>query len=1061
VAYRAEIEIAVKGARDLTQFQGKLKATALEVEQLNKFLEAFSQDAEGIPRSIANLNRQLNQASNAFNDVALGTEEARTAAVDYLAATRNLNAGLRERANLLAEVAENERRVKLASAGIRERTQYSGPIGPGEASSINALVGQSSEVAGRVQRIKDIKDDQRALDEALLNLEKKSAAELNKKVQLQESLVEGTREVLELVAEAQRRQQRTAPAERLAQSSIKEAAEREARFEARKTFAGQIFDIEKNFSKQLNDADLEFLRKKFIVEEDIQKQLFDRAIALDKEEGKAFDAELKRRTEAKAAAIKKENRIAEQVARRRKEALGSAIIGGAFPLLFGQGIGAAVGGGAGGAAGGLIGGQFGFGLALVGTALGSSFDALAKDAAELGAALDSVTGDANAVAKAAGLTGTDLGMLIENLEQAGDKTQAMALATRELEEIVGEQGVRALRDFSATAEQMGQDLEALATRIKALFAGIANVVFPPETTKRLEETKAIERARRSNDPKVQQAVRDYFDQSNFESLGLKEGVDARLAARQKILDLVKQEQDEMLRIRSLTEDVAQKEREKTAEQETSLSIAKARLIVEKNNGDILNATVEASLRAIAAEETRLKLIQAAGDARLIDLALTEAATRKAEIDNQILAAREALSRKLARAEGKAAESKALSLQRDILRERLNLFNVDEQIARVGLDRLDILRREEEAILIRRDTEIKLLELARQDALNKNKVKADEALINELHDARISKVNKTAALAKEENSALIQRITLERELTKLAGERETEDIGIDLKRQVEAVNRRISNPFGGQDSEMLELRIQQVQRQEDAYRALDRQIADVNRRLEDAPDNVDLKQELGLLEGRKRKYAELLPILDQVQQEELRLQQTLQQLQPLTNALSQGLTDLFTGLIDGSKSAQEVFADMLKNMGQALIKQGAVMITQYIAIGIARAFALRQSPSIGTRASDFNLPGFGNLESTGGNVFTGFTPRANGGPVSTGTPYMVGERGPELFVPSNSGTIVPNNALGGDVNVVVNVTETQTDTRGNGARANQVGNALAAAVQAEIIKQKRPGGLLAN
>jgi len=370
VAYRAEIEIAVKGARDLTQFQGKLKATALEVEQLNKFLKAFSQDAEGIPRSIANLNRQLNQASNAFNDVALSTEEARTAAVDYLAATRNLNAGLRERANLLAEVAENERRVKLASAGIRERTQYSGPIGPGEASPIDALVGQSSEVAGRVQRIKDIKDDQRALDEALLNLEKKSAAELNKKVQLQESLVEGTREVLELVAEAQRIQQRTAPAERLAQSSMKEAAEREARFEARKTFAGQIFDIEKNFSKQLNDADLEFLRKKFIVEEDIQKQLFDRAIALDKEEGKAFDAELKRRTEARAAAIKKENRIAEQVARRRKEALGSAIIGGAFPLLFGQGIGAAVGGGAGGAAGGLVGGQFGFGLSLVGTALG-------------------------------------------------------------------------------------------------------------------------------------------------------------------------------------------------------------------------------------------------------------------------------------------------------------------------------------------------------------------------------------------------------------------------------------------------------------------------------------------------------------------------------------------------------------------------------------------------------------------------------------------------------------------------------------------------------------------
>lgn len=39
-------------------------------------------------------------------------------------------------------------------------------------------------------------------------------------------------------------------------------------------------------------------------------------------------------------------------------------------------------------------------------------------------------------------------------------------------------------------------------------------------------------------------------------------------------------------------------------------------------------------------------------------------------------------------------------------------------------------------------------------------------------------------------------------------------------------------------------------------------------------------------------------------------------------------------------------------------------------------------------------------------------RAAGGPVSAGTPYLVGERGPELFVPHNSGNIVPNHALGG-------------------------------------------------
>lgn len=45
-------------------------------------------------------------------------------------------------------------------------------------------------------------------------------------------------------------------------------------------------------------------------------------------------------------------------------------------------------------------------------------------------------------------------------------------------------------------------------------------------------------------------------------------------------------------------------------------------------------------------------------------------------------------------------------------------------------------------------------------------------------------------------------------------------------------------------------------------------------------------------------------------------------------------------------------------------------------------------------------------------------RAAGGPVTGGEPYIVGERGPELFVPNRSGNIVPNNALGGQVNVTV-------------------------------------------
>jgi len=49
---------------------------------------------------------------------------------------------------------------------------------------------------------------------------------------------------------------------------------------------------------------------------------------------------------------------------------------------------------------------------------------------------------------------------------------------------------------------------------------------------------------------------------------------------------------------------------------------------------------------------------------------------------------------------------------------------------------------------------------------------------------------------------------------------------------------------------------------------------------------------------------------------------------------------------------------------------------------------------------------------GGAIKGAFGLRAMGGPVSSGSPYVVGEQGPELFVPHASGTIVPNNKMSG-------------------------------------------------
>ena len=87
-------------------------------------------------------------------------------------------------------------------------------------------------------------------------------------------------------------------------------------------------------------------------------------------------------------------------------------------------------------------------------------------------------------------------------------------------------------------------------------------------------------------------------------------------------------------------------------------------------------------------------------------------------------------------------------------------------------------------------------------------------------------------------------------------------------------------------------------------------------------------------------------------------------------------------------------------------------------------------------------------------------RANGGPVSRGKNYIVGERGPEMFVPNAGGRIVSNANMGGSTNVVVNVDASGSNVQGDQQTGKELGAVLSVAIQAELLKQKRPGGLLA-
>ena len=156
------------------------------------------------------------------------------------------------------------------------------------------------------------------------------------------------------------------------------------------------------------------------------------------------------------------------------------------------------------------------------------------------------------------------------------------------------------------------------------------------------------------------------------------------------------------------------------------------------------------------------------------------------------------------------------------------------------------------------------------------------------------------------------------------------------------------------------------------------------------------------------------------------------------------TDLVNNLTDaimGAKSFGDAMKSVLNNLKRQLIQLALNRAIE----GIGKAL----------------MPKGG-----GGGFFSGlFGKRARGGPVSAGGAFLVGEKGPEILqMGSRGGNIIPNSELGkgggGTTNVVtVNVDASGSSVAGNNADANALGQVIGAAVQAQLIKEKRAGGLL--
>ena len=193
--------------------------------------------------------------------------------------------------------------------------------------------------------------------------------------------------------------------------------------------------------------------------------------------------------------------------------------------------------------------------------------------------------------------------------------------------------------------------------------------------------------------------------------------------------------------------------------------------------------------------------------------------------------------------------------------------------------------------------------------------------------------------------------------------------------------------------------------------------------------------LRLLEKERKGYRDRTKDQKEFKKE---LTETEKLVKSIENTLATSMASAIEGLIDGTKSLSESLSGVLRQVASLLL-------------------------NFGTKAL------VGSFFADGGVVAQNkIVPFASGGVVNKPTIFpmangmgLMGEAGPEAIMPLRRGANgkLGVEASGGVGNVVVNVDAAGSNVQGDQPNAKALGSAIGAAVQAELIKQKRPGGLL--
>lgn len=258
--------------------------------------------------------------------------------------------------------------------------------------------------------------------------------------------------------------------------------------------------------------------------------------------------------------------------------------------------------------------------------------------------------------------------------------------------------------------------------------------------------------------------------------------------------------------------------------------------------------------------------------------------------------------------------------------------------------------------------------------------------------------------------------------------------------------------GGESLDSYEREIQAIQRRTEALRMENTVVG------QSSFEVARAKAEHELLRAAKQEEYEITPELASrvralansyaVASENLELaRQKQQDFVAAQRFAGQAISGFLSDIVSGGKNAQEALMNLLKRLSEVMLQ--AALLGDGPLGGI---FGMRGGPN--------------QVGGLIGALFSGFGgARADGGPVQSGSTYMVGERGPELFTPRTSGMIVPNEALhsGGGQSGRVDVVVTVAPSGEFDSRVVRVSGAVAGATVRRALSDFAPSvpGLVAD